>query len=524
MNYSKHSFNDFGGPRLASHNDDDPFASPGRVFGVPFPTPSKFILGPSRSINSAQRFAFSPFSDHSSGSKLFMPTPIARPLFLADNLQASTFEFQTNSILDIRTSSATIAKPEKKSIRTRKAGESNGYGLGLIMEDIVSDDLFSSGLTCDTQYSSLPCSSSPTQTIPGLFDDSLKYLKLLESPSERKEPLPSHTVLKYSSVATSASSTSLEDHMFSDSTSNSSSLHSLSENSLSRSCLRTSAPNKHCSPSLPGLVADINMFDRSDCEAVTFVRPQDLMGRSMLPADSYGPRVTMDVDSQTELSPRLAYPYPPQPHLPIHTSLDQPEWPLLTTEQLSEVVDYFFLHIKPQSQSVKAESHSREQVPLFLPDPTTTWDARDTQVSPTPARVKLENLSLLEQHVFSCDPQNSEVKLDVKATNVRRPAVNILEVYDTLPACDILVEKAHEGVSQATVAQKTKYFKMMHPGEKLADDLLFTFAGRFSSSGAPIPGYRCYVDGCVKVTKRKDHMGDHIRTHLGEKPFQCSIW
>lgn len=99
-----------------------------------------------------------------------------------------------------------------------------------------------------------------------------------------------------------------------------------------------------------------------------------------------------------------------------------------------------------------------------------------------------------------------------------------LLAFDASSACDTVVSDAYKGVSEETVIQKVCYFRRNNPGVKLPDSLLLQFAGRLNTSGSPSDRFRCFLSPCTKTTKRKDHMADHIRTHLGEKPHQCKVW
>lgn len=86
------------------------------------------------------------------------------------------------------------------------------------------------------------------------------------------------------------------------------------------------------------------------------------------------------------------------------------------------------------------------------------------------------------------------------------------------------VSDAHLGITDVEVAQKTASWRITHPGKNLSDSFLSKFSGKLDSCGKSLPDYRCYILGCEKRTKRRDHMADHIRAHIGEKPYSCSVW
>ncbi|KAH8118355.1 hypothetical protein DFH11DRAFT_1566971 [Phellopilus nigrolimitatus] len=277
--------------------------------------------------------------------------------------------------------------------------------------------------------------------------------------------------------------------------------------------------------SLPGLVADINMFDKGDSDSGMFVRPQDLIGNCEQLQRPGSPLISKFED--TSDTPATSTP----------THLPQTSWFLLP-EHLQHGSGLFVSQFPQHEHSSRDSIVDCQNMIQALKQDETSASKLITQSSLFPAHVPppitavspitAEILDTVEGGDNSAPPTKARKRLADK-TNVPRPRVsvrtsgNILDTYGGVIPRDVPLMDPHEGISGEDVAQKAKHFMMMNPGDKLSDELLFSFAGRLSVTGGPIAGYRCYISGCTKITKRKDHMGDHIRTHLGEKPFQCGI-
>lgn len=275
--------------------------------------------------------------------------------------------------------------------------------------------------------------------------------------------------------------------------------------------------------SLPGLVADINMFRDINSSGGVCVRPQDLVRSDeeqtseMCETETReGLHMPVVSEQHTLTSPVEDLRCPdlgPAPGQPLNApNLSQVEH-MLPNGSLYAYKPVATLPLQSFAPSVGAFSAT----PSFSHFPRVSDGTGSLQIfSDSSLAAEVEKL----RNVLSD-------RTNIAGNNMSRArsSVNVLNVHnDTQIPFDVALTNVHEGVSAESVAQKTRFYIMSHPGERLSDELLFTFAGRLSDQGEPIQGYRCYVSGCEKTTKRKDHMGDHIRTHLGEKPFQCSIW
>ena len=56
----------------------------------------------------------------------------------------------------------------------------------------------------------------------------------------------------------------------------------------------------------------------------------------------------------------------------------------------------------------------------------------------------------------------------------------------------------------------------------IVEEIHFPDGGR-SGSRSGIDRYRCLWGTCATVIKRRDHMLNHVRTHLGLKPWVCGF-
>lgn len=280
------------------------------------------------------------------------------------------------------------------------------------------------------------------------------------------------------------------------------------------------------SSSFTGPVADINMFRSIDTSGGPCIRPQDLIrsdDQTVLEVPKFEAQesphasTSHDFDSLSPLAKEGSQIFGLElENRKSHLALNAP------------IRDGYFMPIK-SPQLIKHE----EVLPLQSYPPI---GAPFPLISKVPHQFPYlqDNAGMLQFPVelppLEGDPWKARTALSNK-TNIMgnipraKSSVNVLDLQsDSQIPFDVVLTNAHEGVSVEIVAQKTRFYIMTHPGERLSDELLFTFAGRLSAEGESIQGYRCYITGCEKTTKRKDHMGDHIRTHLGEKPFQCSIW
>ncbi|KAJ7591335.1 hypothetical protein C8J56DRAFT_560338 [Mycena floridula] len=85
------------------------------------------------------------------------------------------------------------------------------------------------------------------------------------------------------------------------------------------------------------------------------------------------------------------------------------------------------------------------------------------------------------------------------------------------------ISNPHRGVPIETLTQKALRYRTRHPKEPYDNPWLLQFAGRLSAAGENIDDYRCYVAGCTRTNKRRDHIVTHVGSHLHHKAFQCEI-
>ena len=272
--------------------------------------------------------------------------------------------------------------------------------------------------------------------------------------------------------------------------------------SSSRGSLDTSHSSKGSSD-FTGLVADINMFDK-DCNGGICVRPRDLTGYNE-DREAEEPSSPSGVKIEETIGESLA---PSNPATPKYLNVPQADWPQIPTEHLPFIIEQYLAQFGTGAET------STNTVPSTLIEVP----------APPYTPITAEILEAVEDAHSTPDSKKQRNKLGDKTNTASRLGANVMGMHESLIPQDVDLDKPYEGVAIITVVQKTRYFWMMHPGERLSEELLFSFAGRLNRSGQQIPGYRCYVEGCSKTTKRKDHMADHVRTHLGEKPFQCSVW
>ncbi|KAL4266417.1 C2H2-type domain-containing protein [Pleurotus pulmonarius] len=59
------------------------------------------------------------------------------------------------------------------------------------------------------------------------------------------------------------------------------------------------------------------------------------------------------------------------------------------------------------------------------------------------------------------------------------------------------------------------------PSAEVDKRWMLSFVGKLSPNGEKLPEYRCYVNGCTQVNKRRDHILTHLNSHLDYRPFRC---
>ncbi|KAJ7667744.1 hypothetical protein DFH06DRAFT_1469658 [Mycena polygramma] len=81
---------------------------------------------------------------------------------------------------------------------------------------------------------------------------------------------------------------------------------------------------------------------------------------------------------------------------------------------------------------------------------------------------------------------------------------------------------AHHGITQAELEAKASRYQQRNPGvEDFDKQWLASFSGKLSAMGEMVDHFRCYVDGCTQVNRRRDHMVAHIGSHLNQRQFKC---
>ena len=520
MDYSTPSFKYFDERRLVSHVPYEPLSTHQLLSNASLDEDTYYPAGTNIGPLAIPSFNNRPHSEaiDDFDDSVSLYTNISRHLFLSSGESPEYLEFQSNS-------SYYTSLHDPYSGRTVRPST----GLGLHLNEHRAEE--SNEILLDR--SSL---ANPKHLISPLPDSSLA--RFLNEPFDNIEEKPRspiyftrEDVLTEKLPATSCFTASADSFdtsgILKDSTDARPSFRRTSKFMVPQAqhkenCIKPTYSVAKCSPRSSDLLADISVFTRPQNGEMYCVRPQDLVGyiHSHVEEIAY----SSSEDELSSVGSSLEIAIQAEERATTQTSIAneaQSCWPVLSTEQLSEVVDYFFSHLGKEPSTQLVDNSLDETAKLNQsPCPLTS----DLVISSTQSIMNANNDNSGLNDICQ-NTQISQSKLiDKKNTFNVRAAANILELYGSLKPCDVMLDKEYEGVQQQDVAMKTKYFKLTHPGEKLSDELLFNFAGRLSQTGQAIAGYRCYIVGCTKTTRRKDHMGDHIRTHLGEKPFLCSIW
>ncbi|KAL5508239.1 hypothetical protein ACEPAH_5858 [Sanghuangporus vaninii] len=501
--HSFHDIHDFDDAGRTSHFDNsnlNSFNAPSsRAATLLLPLELKYnsILSLSSSSVDPSALRAAPHLDEVGQFSAFLP--VARiPLILADTGRqlGGSSDFQINAALPLDTVG-----------RINDAHSRKANGLGLHLSEDMNDFKpraamqppdRSRTLSSDGLFGDFPDFSSECFAAQNLFEDDYGSLRSASSGLEQSNILADEKLIIAADSRISPSTSRSLDGFD----------HSFAASSSSQRLLGTSNSSKDSSD-FTGLVADINMFDKEDNGNIC-VRPRDLMEEKEGDT-AEEPTSPMSIKVEDTLDDPMLL--PSNPTTPKYLNVPQPDWPQIPTEHLPFIIEQYLAQFAP----------STEVATTFVPG-AQPKEAPGHPYTPITAEI----LEAVEEPRPISEPIKQRKGLADKTNGPRtnatsRTGANIMVMHESLIPQDVALERAHEGVPTVIVVQKTRYFLMVHPGERLPEELLFSFAGRLNPSGQQIPGYRCYVEGCTKTTKRKDHMADHVRTHLGEKPFQCSV-
>ena len=302
--------------------------------------------------------------------------------------------------------------------------------------------------------------------------------------------------------------------------------YSILQSPLESFSMGSSVPYSH--------VVDVNMFDKKEDEVLMYVKPQDLiLNRECTQPEPETNATCVKLEEVDREGDNFVLSSP--------KTVDKIEGYITPrSPAISEKLPHILRdNLEHQSQhpihDVYSERPISHSIPTItkrifndLPGPSTFTSLLPHEIPFTPISSAL--LETMEES--NSPPRKKKRMIDLKVNSNQqivsgvntKLGINVVELYESLIPQDVVLQNTYLGVSGEDVARKTKYFMMINPGKRLSDELIFTFAGRLSEGGEVMQGYRCYLNGCSKMTKRKDHMGDHVRTHLGEKPFQCGVW
>lgn len=180
------------------------------------------------------------------------------------------------------------------------------------------------------------------------------------------------------------------------------------------------------------------------------------------------------------------------------------------------------------------DDNSRCSLPITNPatDATLTAPLLEFQEAPSPAaylpQVKKEegeflwpnvNVSYLLQDM-QCPPDNKRFELPKPTTNVKRESRRS-SVGRPTPAWS-----AHGGIELEVLSSFFASYMAQNanPGTDVDKRWMLSFVGKLSPSGEKLAEYRCYVNGCTQVNKRRDHILTHLHSHLDYRPFRCQTW
>lgn len=171
----------------------------------------------------------------------------------------------------------------------------------------------------------------------------------------------------------------------------------------------------------------------------------------------------------------------------------------------------------------------------YHPQRTTEWDlsyinpiqvsspfeARQSPPFPGPSRTSRSSQSDSESS-FRLSPFSSTALLSPSPPATRRPLEEKrAKVITDCAASPPVVRDAvfHIVHSPEWEAQQEVHGDLLMP---IVEAVFFPNGGRSGSRGG-IDRYRCLFGACHKVIKRRDHMLNHVRCHLGLKPWVCGF-
>ncbi|KAG6838000.1 hypothetical protein H0H93_008394 [Arthromyces matolae] len=114
--------------------------------------------------------------------------------------------------------------------------------------------------------------------------------------------------------------------------------------------------------------------------------------------------------------------------------------------------------------------------------------------------------------------QKQRIEIITEAmTPVHPPEASLSRIDLGTPVLD-----AYRGIRLDELSAKAQRYRLRNPGRIYDNDWLSSFAGKLSDNGELLNDYRCYIDGCTQVNKRRDHILIHIGSHLDQRPFPCA--